>query len=427
MFMLKPMSASTSDVLAANSRPVGVWLPICAIALAGIAVVSSAFHFWPFEDSKAWQILCPPNFAAFGGIAVLIGSVLLKYDKTTVKSFLPHVSVLAYVGINILSIAFSSEAGRAMNFTFKLALMLLGGYALFSAAIYSNGSLRILYNLTAAAVIIAVTYCLIGRFRTDSEAFGFHGSALKYGTYIGILAPLCSVYLLASPKTWQILLGGIVSAAALASSGTLGALAAISTGMLTAMFAFSRWTVRLCVLGSLVLGFGALLVMCTLDPVPSILDDLRLAEADEVNLRQRYIEWQAEINLLRERTVTGTGAGCINDHRSKFYYRLPKLNTLKAFDQNGWLAAGAETGIAGLVCFCWIVLYYGKAVLVQVVNSKHKNSPADHRFAVAGFAGIAAACVANLFSSVHYNGVLIAFVLVLALISRANLLEKGTE
>jgi O-antigen ligase len=167
--------------------------------------------------------------------------------------------------------------------------------------------------------------------------------------------------------------------------------------------------------------------MYAVNPSWRLLDDLKLAESDEVNLRQRYIEWQAEINLLQERTVTGTGAGCINDYRSNFYYRLPKLNTLKAFDQNGWLAVGAETGIVGLVCFCWIVLYYGKAALNRVTDCRYESSHTDRRFAVAGLAGIAAASVANLFSSVHHNGILIAFVLVLGLISGANSTRKGIK
>jgi hypothetical protein len=172
------------------------------------------------------------------------------------------------------------------------------------------------------------------------------------------------------------------------------------------------------------LGFGALFVISAVDPASSVYDDVRLREKDGVNIKQRYIEWQAEINLLEERTVVGTAAGCINEHRSNFYYRLPKLNTLKAFDQNGWLATGAETGIAGLVCFCWIVLYYGKAALTRVLDSGRKEPNVDRVFAVANFAGFVAACVAHLFSSVHNNGILIVLALVLALISRTSCLEK---
>ena len=137
--------------------------------------------------------------------------------------------------------------------------------------------------------------------------------------------------------------------------------------------------------------------------------------SDGLNLRQRYIEWQAETNLLEQRTVTGTGAGCINTYRSSFYYRLPKLNTLKSFDQNGYLATAAETGIIGLVSFCWVVLHYGRLAFSQVVTTRRKLDVAPHRFAAANLAGLVGAAVANLFSSVHYNGILIVFVLTLAL------------
>jgi O-antigen ligase len=169
-----------------------------------------------------------------------------------------------------------------------------------------------------------------------------------------------------------------------------------------------------------VCGVSAVILLGSHPATATLKDDIRLAEQDGLNLRQRYIEWQAETNLLRQRTVTGTGAGCVNTYRSSFYYRLPKLNTIKAFEQNGYLATAAETGILGLVCFCWIVLHYGKRALSQIAATRRKSDLVRHRFAVANLAGLAAALVANLFSSVHYNGILIVFVLVLALIAKTQ-------
>ncbi len=128
---------------------------------------------------------------------------------------------------------------------------------------------------------------------------------------------------------------------------------------------------------------------------------------------------------MEERTVTGTAAGCINVFRSNYYYRLPKLNTLKAFDQNGWLVTGAETGIVGLVCFGWIIVYYFRLAYRQLDSISRLNRPAAFRFAAANFTGLMAVCTANLFSSVHYNGVVIVFVLVLALIDRTNHVFTG--
>jgi len=391
-----------------------------AMVLAAVAIVSSAFHFWPLENSRTWQMLCPSNLAVLIWLPICGFWLLRKDARQKAAGLLPHVSVLAYVAINVLSVAFAPDFGRAANFTIKLALMLVGGYILLTFAISSEKTLKISYILAAAAAGISVFYCLAARFGFGSDSFAFHGSAYKYGTYIGILVPMCGVYLLTDSRSWPKLLGGVLAAGAILSSGSLGAVAAIVAGLALSVVLLPRLPVRLSIIGSVVCGIGALFLLSSNPAVATLKNDIRLAEQDASNLRQRYIEWQAEINLLQERTVTGTGAGCINAYRSSFYYRLPKLNTLEAFDQNGYLATAAETGILGLVCFCWVVFNYGKQAFAAVVTARRKSDVTRHRFAAANLAGLAGAVVANLFSSVHYNGILIAFVLVLALIARTQ-------
>ena len=207
-----------------------------------------------------------------------------------------------------------------------------------------------------------------------------------------------------------------MAAGAILSSGSRGALVAIAAGLALSAVLLPRLSVRLSIIGSVVCGLSAVFLLNSNPAVTTLKNDIRLAEQDGSNLRQRYIEWQAEINLVQERTATGTGAGCINTYRSGFYYRLPKLNTLEEFDQNGYLATAAETGILGLVCFCWVLFTYGKKALYEGFTTRRKSDMTRHRFAAANLAGLTGAVVANAFSSVHYNGVLIAFVLVLSLI-----------
>ena len=402
----------------ALGQPMSRWLQSVSIILAATAIIASAFHFWPFDDSKIWQMFNLSNLSVLIWILLLAALFLLKQNPVRIISLSPDLSVLAYLSINILSMAFASNLERTANYNIKLALILVGGYMLFSSAISNEKSLKRIYYLTTAAVILSLSCCLAAKLGFSSDKFGFHGNAYKYGTYIGTLAPLCGAYLFTSSKSWKILLGTLLVTGAFVSSSSLGALAAISAGMLPAIIFIKKWSVRLFILSSIVLGIGLLLL--DLNPASSVLDDAKLSEKDGKNLRQRYIEWQAEINLLENRTITGTAAGCINDYRSNFYYRLPKLNTLKAFDQNGWLATAAETGILGLVCFCWIVVHYGKLAFIQVLKpGKKQPSPAD-RFAKANLAGFAAVCIANSFSSVHYNGILIVFVLIIALVSKTS-------
>ncbi len=391
--------------------------------LASIVILTCAIHFWPFEKSKTWQILCPPNLIVMIWSIALIGYLLLKGDRGTIPALLPHISVLAYLAINILSIAFASDLIRSVSFVFKLCLIWIGGYTLMTAAIYDEKSLKIIYNVMVLSLIITLCVCLTARFVFHSGSFGFFSDAYKYGTYVGILAPLCGSYLLASRNFWKISLGAVLVIGALVSSGSLGAVLAIIIGMLTAAVIITNWSVRFCILAVLLCGMG-LAILFNINSVNSVLgDDIRTVEKDGINLKQRYIEWQADINLLEERSVTGTGAGCLNEYRSNFYYRLPKLNTLKPFDQNGWLTVASETGILGFVCFCWVIISYGKRVFRQVTIVDWNNLIITHRAAISNVAGFAAACAANVFSSVHYNGILIVFVLLPVLISRTDSLS----
>ncbi len=417
--MFKWLGVCGRDVLSVDGGRPDRWFGGCALALTGIAIISSAFHFWPFEDRGVWRMLCLPNLAAFLWIAALSLYAFSGRGRRRIVALLPHVSIFAYLLVNVMSIAFSAGPGRAVSFTLKLALMLIGGYLLFGSAMSGVRSMRTIYGLLIAAAVICVSYSLLGKYGVHGSESGFFGNSYKYGTYVGTLVPLCAAYLFMSSRDWQRLLGGVLVVEALISSSSLGCVAAIAVGMVVSAIVVARLWVRFYIIGCLLAGIGVLVLLGSSRASSSLQADIALAEKDGSNLRQRYIEWQAELNLLEERSFTGTGAGCVNDYRSNFYYRLPKLNTLKPFDQNGWIATSAETGIFGLVCFCWVVVYHLRLAYAQLTTASEVAPAAAQRFATANFVGFSALFVANLFSSVHYNGVVIVFALVLALISRA--------
>lgn len=370
-------------------------------------------------------MLCPSNLVVFVWIAILTGFTLLRRQRQTLVDLLPHISIFAYLAINIFSAAFATDLGRAITYTAKLALMLIGGYMLFSAAISGRKSLCIFFILITTTVIIAVTWCLLARFGFGSGDFGSFDSPYKYGTYIGTLVPLCAAYLFMSTRYTAKLLAAAIVIGAIVSAGSAGQLVAITISLAAFTMIIQRWSVRTYVTACLACGLGLIILPSSHPAIVPLYDDIKLAEKDGTNLKQRYIEWQTELNLMEERTMTGTAAGCINIYRSNYYYRLPKLNTLKAFDQNGWLATGAETGILGLVCFGWIIVHCFRLAYQQLDVINRLNHPAAYRSAVANFTGLTAACTANLFSSVHYNGVVIVFVLVLALVYKTNRIFTG--
>jgi O-antigen ligase len=418
----KQVRTDEGHAVAEATHPHDVPFHKMALALASAAIVLSALHFWPFGHSKIGQMALPPNVAAAAWLVLAGAHAVWGRRLDVIGDSMPHVSVLAFLTICLLSTAFARDPARALVYNVKSCLVLVAGYALISSAISSVKSLEIIYCMTTIAVVVSTTSCLVTRYGFGADSLGFHGSAHKYGTYVGMLAPLCAVYLL-QYRDWRCIAGTALLATAVVSCATFGAVVGLGAGMATFLFTGRHGSARSLAAMAVLLGGAAALVFPP--PAKGVLrDDLTVKEEDAVNLRQRYIEWQAQINLLGERTVTGTGAGSINDYRSEYYYRLPKFNTLDAFDQNGWLACGAEMGVLGLVSFGWIILAHFRKAVCPIRRAGTRTDD-GHQFAAANLAGLTAACAANLFSSVHYNGILVAFALVLALISRTQVLFGG--
>jgi MFS family permease len=396
------------------------YLYYSAVILAGVIIFSSAFHFWPFEDNKVWQLLCPSNLAVLIWTVILSFGFVISMRKKLIQNHLPHISIFAYLLVNMLSLAFSPDLFRFAVFVIKVILMFIGGYTLFSFTLSNRSGRAILYLVATISLFISIAYCITARFLFNHTDFGFFGSGYKYGTYIGMLTPLCATFLILSKGAWTKLLAILLIIGSFVSSGSLGAVCAIFVGLLCATIFINKWPVRLLILFSLVGAALAIILLWSNPNLGNLERDLTFAEEDGHNLRQRYLEWQAQLNLLEERTMAGSGAGCINEYRSKFYYRLPKLNTLKPFDQNGWLMIAAEIGILGLACFCWIIYHYFTLAYSQIKYFKQTGSLTQQKFVVASLAGLIGACVANVFSSVHHNGILMIFVFILVLIEKNN-------
>ena len=400
-------------------------ISLAAMILSAVAILLSSIHFWPFVDSKKWQMLCLPNLAVFIWITILVSYVIYKKGRWKHTCLLPHISVFAYLILNILSIAFANDTDRAFSFTAKLTLMLIGGYTLFSAAISGKITLRLINIFACTAVAITIFYCFIDRIILGNNTFGFFVNPFKYGTYIGIFVPLAVSYLFFRNQSIGWLFASILMILAMLTCGTLGGIAAIISGIIVLSIIIREWLPRTILLLNLVIGIGLIIIFSANFPTNHLVNEIKLFEADNINLKQRYLEWQAEINLLEERTIPGSAAGSINDYRSSYYYRLPKLNTIEAFDQNGWLTTGAEIGFLGFVCFCWIIVHYFKLSYKQLILTKNTGHLLAYKYASISFVSLVSAFVANTFSSIHYNGVLISFVLILVLVSKNNIFDKG--
>lgn len=87
------VDSNQKDCMMVVSQQMHNWLHMCSLALTGVVVISSAFHFWPFDESNAWQLFCPSNSALFIWVLILTGHFVVKRDYWTYYSLLPHLSV----------------------------------------------------------------------------------------------------------------------------------------------------------------------------------------------------------------------------------------------------------------------------------------------------------------------------------------------
>jgi hypothetical protein len=390
----------------------GLLLSVAAAA----AVLLAGLHFWPFGDSRIWQLLGPTNAALALGFACLALDAAKSRSLSPLLRHLPDGAWAGYVMIAIFSTTFAPQPMRAAFFGAKLLLVAVAGYAVLKATACKRGGVRLLWRAAVGAWLLATVACLASRL-SGHGGCGFFGNAHKYGSFTGALTPLVVVPMLLSNQVRHRVLGSALSALAVLSAPTTGCLAAVAAG-LAAAFSATRGSRRRGTVATTAAACALVLASAWHTPVTAPLrQDLQLHETEGTDLKQRYIEWQALVNMLEDRAVGGCGAGCMNVYRSQYYGRLPKLNTLNQYDQNGWLTMAGESGLLCAGLFCLAIV--SQARLAWQAARRTPN-PVRHGWSVACLASLVAAGVANLFSSLLFNGILVVLVTVLALASGAS-------
>jgi len=380
---------------------------------AAWSVLALAIHLWPFEGGRTLETLAPANVGIILWV-VIAGTAALFSSRTRplITNNLPDVSVWCLLAIAAASVAFSPHVWQSASSLAKLALMYVGAMTLFGVACGRDGWADRLCTMALAAACIAMI-ASAASWVFGHEGWGFFESPYKYATATTILFIVGIVHLASGQSQWAWLATPATALAAVTTI-TLGGLCGIAAGLLAGIVVLGHRRARLRLATCLLTLATILVIFWPASVFSPLRDDARMGDSNGRDLRQRYIEWQAQLNLLEQRPVAGTGLGCVNEYRSMVYGRLPKRNTLEPFDRNGWLLTAAETGVFGLAAFVWVVVAAGRTAWRAA-----RAAGAQAHVAAAAFAALAAACAAGTFSSVNYNGVINAFVLAVALAHHA--------
>lgn len=377
--------------------------------LAVALVLTMALHSWPIAKYPALRFFWPANLVVLFWAGCVGLRSLRQQGRQALVAYLPPACIWAYMVIGMLSTAAAENLPRAGISAGKTALCVTGTYMLIAAACRSNVPNVIPWALvlTTSGVALHLTLQTV----CNVVPVALFESPLKLGTYMAMMVPMTAAWLLLRGKPWMRVWAILLIVVGLSTCGSFFAWMGMLVGLVTVGFALRPMR------GWLFIMLMAAIAVANVPVLASgkvaLVKDIQWRENSGQDVRQRYIEWQALINLLKDRSGTGTGVGCLNDHRSEYYLRLPKNNTLAAFDQNGYLAAAAETGVPGLIVLCWIFIDYLRK------GWRRRKQP----LILAAWAGLCAASVAQMASSLTYNGILVAFVLVLALIDHGGRLQ----
>ncbi len=146
--------------------------------------------------------------------------------------------------------------------------------------------------------------------------------------------------------------------------------------------------------------------------IPPLIKQGRFEELDgKIHIKNRYLEMQAAINMLKENILFGVGLGNYQNHIGTYYNELPKVNTMEPKQNNGYLIIAATTGLFGIAALLFIFLSALRNVYLNYTTGNSKD-----KFLYLALTGSLTAClIQNFFSDLFIASLLVPMTLVLYL------------
>lgn len=129
------------------------------------------------------------------------------------------------------------------------------------------------------------------------------------------------------------------------------------------------------------------------------------------NIKNRYLEMQASLNMLSKNTLFGVGMGNFQSNIGVYYNEIPKINTAEPNQNNGYLVTASTMGIFGLTVFIWIIFS-----LIKNNYSNFRTAKSENRGIYLSLLGSLVACaVENFFSVLLTSAIILPFIFLLFL------------
>jgi hypothetical protein len=134
---------------------------------------------------------------------------------------------------------------------------------------------------------------------------------------------------------------------------------------------------------------------------------------DQKHIKQRYMEWQAALNMFVKQPLIGFGAGNYQNYIGNHYGILPKVNTMEPNSDNLYLVIASTTGLFGLSALIWILSYFYKSSLILV---KKTDNSFTKIIGLWGVGSILSISIYAFFTSFFVVSLMFMFVLIVSII-----------
>lgn len=458
-----------------------------AFVYAIVLFVPVSFMVSVFRDRAAIVTFKIPLADAAIGVAVAALFVKGLWRRALGGTVFYSAPIAAFAAVSVLSVLGAGIGLDSAKELFQLLLQFIGGYFVLMHGLCSVERLKgavILVTVVSGAVIAygLVQYAIVGESLLVSSTFDNRN---VLGGYCALVLPLLFGLLLGGASTGKILLYGTVVIAGLLVTTSITSLLSILAAFVFVILFRGRGrvllvpTVALFIvvvavpLGVRVSDFSALKhslrepqgleryhenvrksirmyfypvmgvvegerggaviqsSMLTRGSVPEEFVDRQLnarkkdaSYGDGGHLSQRLLEWQAGLNVLRDRPLFGVGVGNYQREIGHYYLTAPKLNTMEPDSQSGYLEILFTTGIAGLSAFAWILL---RAFRHAARTVKGAQEPFLRGLSLGALGGMIAFSFNFMFAPLIYQSTAAQFIILLCIIDASERISSGAR
>lgn len=358
------------------------------------------------------------------GIRILLsktpGTSFMERLASFLKEVLPLPENILFVLLISLSFFKAESMTDSAKEIFQVVEYVIVAFVIFSKIRFSDKTLSRTAVLFLSLVSIVVLTAVFQYFNSSvgvMDVKGTFGNRNTYGGFLAVTLPMILSIVL-QIRDWRMKIWGLVvlSTAGITVLSGAAAVGLLFAGSLICVFTSRRvfliWASIIAIAGILVLPALPRNNMEVLKQSIGLFDD-------NGQVKPRYTEWQASLQMWSEQPLLGVGLGNYQSQIGMNYGFLPVKEGPKEHDHNNlFLVFASTTGILGLIGLLTMLLFWFQRTVSAFFSCKSglNSVCASHQqvLALGAMGAIAAFCITSIWTALLVRGVFLLFVIIVA-------------